>query len=221
MTEFVNYPFKPGIEEMIRKSIREGKVVVFPTETYYAIGGNAFHPALVERIFHVKKREPHKPLLSLITLEWLGILIAEDPSPYESLIKAFWPGPLTLIFKAKPRISPFLRGPQNTIALRYSNSEIVNTLLELAKRPLIGTSANLSGQSGCRTAQEAYAQLGDSIDWLIDGGATPGEQASTILNLTSSPFQIERQGVIEEDQLKPFINDFLHQKKPGYVQHKI
>ena len=123
----------------------------------------------------------------------------------ENLIDQFWPGALTIVLPAKNYLPDFLRGPGNTIAVRHSPSKLVDELLGILNKPLIGTSANLSGQPSCQTVDEAYRQLGPSVDFWLDGGITKGGMPSTMLDATEPNFRIIREGAIPSEALRPFL----------------
>ncbi|MBF0287968.1 MAG: threonylcarbamoyl-AMP synthase [SAR324 cluster bacterium] len=205
MTKIIPFPLDSSKKQQIRACIENGESIAFPTETFYALGGNAFSESLVERIFEIKKRPRHKPLLLLIEPYLLPKLSAPLSAQIKNLMEQFWPGPLTLILKAHPDIPHFLLGPQNTIAVRHSNSSIVQQLLSIGKCPFIGTSANLSQAPEATTPSGVLSQLNDMLDLLIDGGQTPGKNVSTIVDTNTSPFQIIRTGAIPEEQLKPYL----------------
>lgn len=205
MTTIIHFPLDRLNEQQVQASIENGQTIAFPTETFYALGGNAFSESLVDRIFEIKKRPRHKPLLLLIEPELLPKLSVPPSPQIEKLMEEFWPGPLTLILKAHPELPRFLLGPQDTIAVRHSSSSIVQQLLSIGKYPLIGTSANLSQAPEPTTPSGVLSQLNGMIDFLIDGGQTPGENVSTIVNTTTFPFQIVRSGAISEDQLQSFL----------------
>jgi len=123
-------------------------------------------------------------------------LVAEIPSAAEILMKTFWPGPLTLVFRASPSVLPRLTADTGKIGIRISSHPVARLLAAGIEGPLTATSANLSGAQECSTAQEVIAALGDLPDALIESGPTPGGSGSTILDVTVSPPRILREGAI-------------------------
>ena len=205
MTAVIPYPWPFATDTEIQTCLQEGKTIVFPTETIYALGGNARSASLVDRIFQIKKRPQHKPLLLLIDPLSQPQFTVQMSPPTKDLIRQFWPGPLTLIVPASPEIPHFLRSPQDTVAIRFSSSPVVQKLISTGRCPLIGTSANLSNARDHQNPCDVLQQLGDAIDLLIDGGETLGMQPSTIVDTTTNPFQIVRPGRISSEDLQPYL----------------
>lgn len=197
-------PLTPKQAEDWKKLIFQGAVGVFPTETFYGLGGNALDRDAVKRVFVCKKRPVEKSLLILVKRDWL-LDFAIVTEKVACLLDEFWPGALTVILQANRNLPEFLRGPGNTIAVRHSPSKFVDELLGILKKPLIGTSANLSGQPSCQTADEAYRQLGPSVDFWLDGGMTKGGMPSTMLDATEPNFRIIREGAISSEVIRPFL----------------
>tara|TARA_X000000950_G_scaffold65684_1_gene80793 strand:+ start:440 stop:1048 length:609 start_codon:yes stop_codon:yes gene_type:complete len=197
-------PLTPKQAEDWKKLIFQGAVGVFPTETFYGLGGNALDRDAVKRVFVCKKRPVEKSLLILVKRDWL-LDFAIVTEKVACLLDEFWPGALTVILPANRNLPEFLRGPGNTIAVRHSPSKFVDELLGILKKPLIGTSANLSGQPSCQTADEAYRQLGPSVDFWLDGGMTKGGMPSTMLDATEPNFRIIREGAISSEVIRPFL----------------
>ena len=197
-------PLTPKEAEDWKKLIFQGAVGVFPTETFYGLGGNALDRDAVKRVFVCKKRPVEKSLLILVKRDWL-LDFAIVTEKVACLMDEFWPGALTVILQANRNLPEFLRGPGNTIAVRHSPSKFVDELLGILKKPLIGTSANLSGQPSCQTADEAYRQLGPSVDFWLDGGMTKGGMPSTMLDATEPNFRIIREGAISSEVIRPFL----------------
>ena len=197
-------PLTPKQAEDWKKLIFQGAVGVFPTETFYGLGGNALDQDAVERVFVCKNRSAEKSLLILVQRDWL-LDFAVVTEKVARLLDEFWPGALTVVLPANKNLPDFLRGPGNTIAVRHSPSKFVDELLGILNKPLIGTSANLSGQPSCQTVDEAYRQLGLSVDFWLDGGMTKGGMPSTMLDATEPNFRIIREGAISSEVIRPFL----------------
>jgi len=196
MTALIKYPFTNDNESLITDTLSENQILAFPTETVYGLGGNAFSKEVVDRIYLIKQRPRNKPFPLLISLKWLKKLCLWNDSRIDNLIKAFWPGPLTLILSSNPDLPKHLKNNSGTLAVRFSSSPIVQRLIELGGNPLIGTSANRSGLPTCTSAEEVSIQLKDDVDIVIDGYDRSDNLASTIVHCLTEPFKILRQGAI-------------------------
>ncbi len=180
-----------------------GGVVAFPTETFYGLAVDVRNEAAIERLFSAKKRSTSSPVLILIgALETLDQNVDNIPQTALGLIKEFWPGGLTLVFKAGPKISPLLTAGTQKIGIRLSSHPVATALALAIEAPISGTSANISGQPACRNAHEVLESFGMGVDLILDGGETPGEVGSTVLDVTELPLHVLREGVISRRQLQ-------------------
>ena len=193
-----DYPQKEVIKEAAQL-IKEGKLVAFPTETVYGLGADASNEEAAGRIFEVKGRPRDKALSILIgRKEDLGRYVQEVPEKAPALIEKFWPGPLTLIFKASSLIPETVRGKGNTIGIRMPDSKVALGLIRTAGVPLACPSANLSGYPSPTKAEEVVKGLDGRIELLLDGGETRMGRGSTVLDLTTSPPTILREGALKK-----------------------
>ena len=189
-------PDEEKLAEAVRV-LREGGVVAFPTETFYGLGADARNETAVEKIFRIKGRNFRNPLPVIIADDGELIpLVEEIPAAATLLMKTFWPGPLTLIFRAAPPVSSRLTGGTGKIGIRVSSHPVARFLAVGLAGPLTATSANPSGGPECASADAVIRDLSDLPDVVIDGGATPGCAGSTILDVTFSPPRILREGAI-------------------------
>ncbi|MHB8483151.1 MAG: L-threonylcarbamoyladenylate synthase [Nitrospiria bacterium] len=199
MTEIIKINWKdpdPLLKEAVRQ-VKEGKIIIFPTDTLYGIGADIYDEKAIDRIFRIKKRESDKPILILIEKPSdISPLIKKMPSGGTELINRFWPGPLTLIFEASQNLSSRLTGNTGTIGIRCPDSPWVNRLLFFLKSPITATSANLSHEPPCHTAREAEKYFGDRVDLILDGGALVSEP-STVVDVTGDSPWVVRQGKIK------------------------
>jgi len=182
--------------------IREGGIVVFPTDTVYGVGGDAFNQFATERIFEVKKRPRSMPLPVLVA--WprqAWALCSEVPRRAADLVAAFWPGGLTLILPAADGLSLDLGDSYGRIAVRMPAHD---DLLELIASvgPLAATSANLSGSPTPSTIEEIRAELGDGVGLYVDGGPAEADVPSTIVDLTRWRAKIVREGAIRNGAIE-------------------
>jgi len=202
-------PLKPDKETLtkISKILREGGIIAFPTETFYGLGVDARQEAAVEKIFRIKGRNVRNPVSVIVDSEEEVIpLVAEIPEAARFLMKKFWPGPLTLVFCAAPPVSSHLTGGTGKIGIRVSSHPIARLLAAGLAGPLTATSANLSGEPECSSAEAVIRTLGDLPDAVIDGGPTPGGSGSTILDVTVAPPRILREGAIPGDLIRDALN---------------
>ncbi|HUI43476.1 MAG TPA: L-threonylcarbamoyladenylate synthase [Terriglobia bacterium] len=186
--------------------ILSGKVVAIPTDTFYGLAADPFNLAAVSEIFRIKRRSYDRPLPLLVaSLDQAADLTIDPPSLFFKLAERFWPGPLTLIVPASRQIPLKVTGNTGRVALRWPKAPLAVALIEAAARPLTGTSANLTEHTACATAEEVELQIGDTVPLILDGGPTPGDLASTIVELDGDEYQIRRHGPVTESQLKEFL----------------
>jgi L-threonylcarbamoyladenylate synthase len=196
-----------GIEKAAQW-ILQGKVVAFPTETFYGLGVDALDAEALQKIFRVKQREEDKPLLLLIAdRTWLPGLVQNIPPRAGPLMQRFWPGPLTLVFEASAHLSPLLTANTGKIGLRISSHPVARALVQVVGRAITATSANVSGQPGASEAREVFRSLGEKIDAILDGGKTPGGFGSTVIEVCGVSSKIIRQGAIPRAELAPFLTE--------------
>jgi len=195
-----------GIRKVARVILRGG-VAAFPTETFYGLGADARNEEALKRIFQIKGREENKPLLLLIAeREWLSGLARNIPPLAARLMEKFWPGPLTLVFEASPRLSDLVTGGTGTVGVRLSPHPLAQALVQTVGRAITATSANLSGQPSVSVAAEVCRGIGNRVDAILDGGQTAGGAGSTVLDVSSPSPRIVRQGGISRAELGPFLD---------------
>ncbi|MBT4140638.1 MAG: threonylcarbamoyl-AMP synthase [Candidatus Latescibacteria bacterium] len=197
----------PGHIKQAVDCIKKGGLIAYPTETVYGLGVDPFNAQALARIFATKGRSAQKALIVLLRHKSdLSTLTSEIPPIAEKVMNTFWPGPLTLIFKANPKLPQELLGGRDTIALRHSSASIAQSLVETLGGPLTSTSANVSEQPPAQSAQEVHMQLGSHLDLIIDGGPSPQSQPSTILDISKDTPIILRTGMITKEELTPFVH---------------
>jgi L-threonylcarbamoyladenylate synthase len=201
----LSYPFSDQAKEYLSEQIPKGAVGTFPTETFYGLGGDALQESVVRRVFALKNRSPEKALLVLVNNHWLHELV-KVPQEAEAILEQFWPGALTVVLPVQKQVPQWLRGPNESLAVRCSPHPAVQAMIELANCPLIGTSANQSGELPCVTLGEVKQQFGDlQPDFGVDAGPTPGGKPSTLLNACVRPFEILREGAVPTSALQDFL----------------
>src|SRR5262252_5794404 len=184
--------------------IRSGEVLGMPTDTFYGLAADPFNLRAVDKVYDIKTRSRHKPLSLLIeSTDQAEELAKPLPEEFYALARKFWPGPLTIIVKAGSRLPLKVTANTGNVALRVPNAKIPLEVVRSAAIPITATSANLSGESECTSAEAVKEQLGVRIPIIVDGGASPREVASTIVDLTDDDarWKILREGAIPADHI--------------------
>jgi L-threonylcarbamoyladenylate synthase len=176
-------------------ALRRGEIIAFPTDTLYGVGGDARSPAAVERVYQAKGRQTGSGLPVLVEdVAAAQRLVAAWPPEAARLARAFWPGALTLVLPAAPGLPDLVR-QGSTVAVRVPGLAALRGVIAEAGVPLIGTSANRSGQPAALTAAAAADVLGSHVALVLDGGRTAG-QPSTVAALVEGELQLIRQGAV-------------------------
>jgi L-threonylcarbamoyladenylate synthase len=201
MSEVVRIdPAKPSshLIETVAEVINKGGVIIYPTETLYGLGVNPLDPKAMKRLYALKGREKAKPIPFLIKdQEMLETLVEDIPPIGRQLMEHYWPGALTLIFRAKEELPAPLRGRSGTIGLRISSHPIARGIVATVDAPLTSTSANPAGEGDLTDIQSIAQAFGDQVDLIVDGGQVGG-LGSTVVDLTVTPPQVVREGMIKE-----------------------
>jgi L-threonylcarbamoyladenylate synthase len=199
--------------EFTAEYVIEGKIIGFPTDSVYGLGGDPQNLEVINKIFNIKFRDRSKGLLLLLSDIEEGKKVAEFNSMAEKLAKHFWPGQLTLILnKKEPNIiPPELTAFKNTIGIRVPNNKIILEILNILKQEknfggLIGTSANYSGEPPSVSGDEVAKKFLSPIDLIIDGGKSLSKLPTTIVDCTSNNPEILRIGAITEEEILEVLN---------------
>ncbi|MFP7298590.1 L-threonylcarbamoyladenylate synthase [Neobacillus niacini] len=189
--------------------LQENEVVALPTETVYGLGGNAKSDVAVEKIFAAKGRPSDNPLIIHIgDKKQLTAFVAEIPNKAEVLMEAFWPGPLTIIFKKKDGVlSEKATAGLETVAVRMPDHPVALALLEKCQLPIAAPSANSSGKPSPTNAQHVLDDLNGKIAGVLDGGATGVGVESTVVDCTEDIPVILRPGGITKEQLEAVVGE--------------
>jgi L-threonylcarbamoyladenylate synthase len=188
--------------------IRRGELVAIPTDTFYGIAADPFNLSAVDQIYRVKGRPETRALPILVNATTQAIALSRDvPYTFHKLAAKFWPGPLTLLVEASTGVPLKVTAQTGNVALRWPKSAIVDALIALVKGPITGTSGNISGQPACASAVELLEQMGDRLPLILDAGETPGNLASTIVKLEGDDWEIMREGVITEQEIRAALED--------------
>ncbi|HEX5410812.1 MAG TPA: L-threonylcarbamoyladenylate synthase [Terriglobia bacterium] len=192
--------------EHAARLILSGRVIAFPTDTFYGLGADPFNLAAITELFRIKRRSADRPIPLLVaSLDQAADLVADPPQLFFTLAKKFWPGPLTLVVRASCQIPLKLTANTGCVGVRWPRLPLAEALIAAVDRPITGTSANLSEQPACATADEVEGQVGDSLPLILDGGSTTGDNPSTVVQLQGERARILRHGGVSEADLKEFL----------------
>jgi L-threonylcarbamoyladenylate synthase len=183
--------------------LKDGGIVAFPTDTVYGLGACINLPQAVERVYDIKGRAKNMPLPLLLADKSQIEEVAEVVPPIARLLaEKFLPGGLTMVLFKSKSVPDIVSGGGKTVAIRIPAHPVPLALARGVGTPIIGTSANLSGQPSALTAEEVYTQLDGRVDLIIDGGRCPGGRESTIVDLTGKTPIVLREGAISPEELK-------------------
>lgn len=182
--------------------IRAGGVVCFPTRCLYGLGADALKAEAVERVFEIKQRPADMPLLVLISRSAQLAELAERVPPIAQLLmERFWPGRLTLVLDARQHIPARLTAGTGKIGIRLAAYPVARALAEAVAGPITGTSANLSGGSGCRQIAELDPRIARQVDLILDGGPLKGGVGSTVVDVTGEAPVVIREGEVSKPEI--------------------
>jgi len=199
---------EPSMEvlEAADRLLRAGGVLAMPTDSYYALGALACDDEAVHRVCTIKGRGEDKPILVLISdRAQLAQLVTDIPFVAQILMDRFWPGPLTLVFRAARDLPHRLTQGTGTIGIRQPARPDLLCLLHHVG-PLTGTSANRRGQLPMRTAEHVLTELGADVDLILDGGDTPGGLPSTLVDITGT-IRMLREGPVDRQAIRAVLKE--------------
>ncbi len=201
-------PVHPDLSRVTEAAdvVKKGGMLVFPTRTLYGIGVDAFNQSAVNRIFKVKQRSACKPVSVLVkSIKDITSLAAEVPSAAIKFMNAFWPGNLTIVFAARPDVPSNLTAGTGKIGIRIPEHPVAVSLVAALDCPLTGTSANLSGKPGVDCIEGLPSEIINSVDRVINSGQLKGGIGSTVVDVTTDPPTIIREGEVSEEELSRII----------------
>lgn len=198
----INQTLSDADLSLVTRTLASDGVIVFPTDTVYGIGCNAFQLDAINAIYKLKGRSYSKPLPLLLgdSLQ-LDLVAKEIPQEAFRLIEAYWPGALTLVFKTAPMALLASRG-KSSVAVRIPDHGVIRQILVRAKVPLASTSANRSGKPAFTNAVDAVKAFDGKVDLIIDGGLCDVGRESSVVDATHYPFTILREGAISKQKLE-------------------
>lgn len=194
--------------QKVAEAIRNGKVVVFKTDTVYGIGANAYDEEACRRIYEIKRRPLRKPLSVLITDKEMLEKIVETISPVERrLIEGFWPGALTIKFRKKIGVLPdVISAGDGFVRVRLLGKGMARELVAAAGVPVVAPSANLSGSPTGTKIAEIMEELGGKVDYVLDEGDVADETTSTIVQVAGEKVTILREGKIKQKEIEWYLD---------------
>jgi tRNA threonylcarbamoyl adenosine modification protein (Sua5/YciO/YrdC/YwlC family) len=203
---------EPNLVAYVADQLQKGEVLAMPTDTFYGLAADPLNLRAVDRVYEIKSRLRHKPLSLLISSVEHAESLARDLLPeFYMLTERFWPGPLTLIVHAAPRLPLRVTANSGHVALRVPAAQIPLAVIRKAGVPITATSANLSGAAECTTAQAVREQLGPRLNMIVDGGTSPRSVPSTIVDLTvdelgKACWRVQREGAIPVHEIEAVLN---------------
>jgi len=208
----MNNKLSTGLQKQVEEGIavlKRGGLVAYPTDTVYGLGASIINEDAVRCIYLVKRRPANMafPLL-LANISQIGEVAVNVPPLAWFLAARFLPGALTIVLYRSKSVSDAVTGGSDKVGVRIPAHPVPIALIEGTGAPLIGTSANLSGQPSARTAEEVTRQIGPEIDLIIDGGKVEGGVESTVIDVTPENPLILRQGAISKEQLENATRSF-------------
>ena len=194
-----------NILEIVRVLHKDG-IIIYPTDTFYGLGGKCFSQKVLRRIFEIKKRPSFKALPVLVAdLEMAKGTAAELPPVFFSLAARFWPGPLTIVLKAASHLPVELVGPGRTVGIRLPGVSWLRSLVKKTGVPLITTSANISGEGEIALASDVIRLFRKKVELIVDGGPAPGSRPSTVVDLTGERPLLVREGTLSKKELERYL----------------
>ena len=183
--------------------IKEGKLVLFPTETVYGIGANALDTNAVSKIFKAKGRASDNPLIvHICNTQMLERLVLEIGEIEKTLIENFWPGPLTIIFNRKSCIPNNVTAGLETVGIRMPSNKIARKLIELSNLPIAAPSANISGKPSGTKIEDIIDELDGKVDYILDAGMVDIGVESTVIRVVENKVHILRPGKITKEDIE-------------------
>jgi L-threonylcarbamoyladenylate synthase len=179
------------------KIVSEGGVIAFRTDTFYGLGVDPFNAAAVAKIRNLKSREDDKPILLLLSdASVADRFIADRSKAFEDVAARYWPGPLTIVGVAVSNLPLEITAGTGTVGVRVPADRDVRELVRACGGALTATSANPSGRDPARSVKEVFDYFEEGIDLIIDGGKVTATEPSTVLDVTTTPPRVIREGAI-------------------------
>ena len=205
ISEYIDLKEENNLEKLQApaRALREGKLVLLPTETVYGIGANALDEEAVKKIFIAKGRAQDNPLIVHISdKKMLEDLVQNVGKIEKILIEKFWPGPLTIIFEKKPIIPDMITGGLDTVAIRMPSNIVAKELIKLSEVPVAAPSANISGKPSGTDIKDIIDELDGKVDFIVDSGRVDIGLESTVVRVVEDVVHILRPGKITPENIQ-------------------
>ena len=212
MKKYINLKYRHNKKaiEYAANLIKNGELVLFPTETVYGIGANGLNEKAVKNIFIAKGRKQDNPLILHVSNIDMIKKITKNITPLEmKIINTFFPGPLTIILKKNNLVPNIVTGNLDTVGIRMPKNKIAHDLIELANTPIAAPSANISGKPSGTNINDIFEELNNKVSCIIDGGETKIGLESTVIRVINDEIHILRPGKITEKNLKKITNKVI------------
>ena len=196
-------PLDPSSEILDRAAslIQRGRVIAVPTDALYTLVADPFNLRAVSQVYSAKGRQIHRALPMLVRDPMMVEEFATEISPrFKILSRRFWPGPLTIILPASPRVPLRATGNTGRLAVRQARSKIIDELIIRMNQPIIATSANISGRPTCASGIEVFGVMDGTLDLVLDGGACQGPGATTV-DITEPEWKMVKEGAITHKEI--------------------
>lgn len=204
-SKYINFKQTQNYEEIKApaEAIKQGKLVLFPTETVYGIGADALSSEAVKNIYVAKGRASDNPLIAHIAdIKMLEKLVLEVGEIEKKLINEFWPGPLTIVFKKRDIVPDVITGGLDTVAIRMPSNEIARKLIEYSNCPIAAPSANISGKPSGTLVEDIIEELDGKVEYIIDGGKVDIGVESTVIRVVDGVVHILRPGKVTPEDIE-------------------
>jgi len=201
-------PLTPEHDLIVKAAsvIRNGGIVLFPTRNLYGLAADAYDAEAVERIYKIKVRSAENPVLVLVdSYMMLSCIVRNIPLMAQKIMHTFWPGGITIIFEANDSLPSNLTAGTGKIGIRRPGHPVALALVRAVGGPITGTSANISGSSGCFRVSDIDPDVTDQVDMIIDAGDLKGGNGSTVIDVTEEPPVLIREGCISIKEIKKMI----------------
>ena len=190
--------------------IKQGGLVLFPTETVYGLGANGLNEDAVKKIFIAKGRKQDNPLILHISdFNMINTIACNINEIEEKLIRSFWPGPFTIILNRTKNVPNCVTGGLDTVGVRMPSGEIANKLIKYSRVPIAAPSANISGKPSGTNLDDIFEELKDKVDYIIDGGNCEVGIESTVVRVIDNVPHILRPGKITPEQIKQVVGNVV------------
>ncbi|MCK5084827.1 MAG: threonylcarbamoyl-AMP synthase [Candidatus Pacebacteria bacterium] len=200
------------ISKTATEILESGGVIVYPTDTLYGLGVNAFNEGAIIKVQEIKKQDRDKPISVIVRDIKMARRITCIDSKVEKILNKIWPGPITIVLRKKDIISDVLTGNRETVAIRIPDNEFISMLMEKIDFPITATSANISGEKNLLKSTEIVEKFKNSSpcpDIFINAGNIKDPTASTIIDLTTATPKILRMGVVGKDKMQEIFDKFI------------